>query len=667
LFGPGSNGWLQACRAWVQEGRTEDPCVVYDCLERIVRGLDPFPEEVARLHLSVTRMAGCARRLLQAQEPVGSEERPELRQTLLDCACEALQPDGGQAAASWEEIDDLGESLAADSPLSLVRKALTLAADRVGLVASSQAPRTWHLRRIGWLCDLAEYLLSDATKTSRPSARQVRSALVLVPQRQQSDAYIAEFVFEAVEGEGTGEVFLAPQQAFVQFGEGFDTVFGETADVVADLLQQDRKALANVRVRVDALDSRTGRWDWHGMDQEVIEGPSATGAVVRGLHAAWSRPALVYDRAVVCLCAVDRHARVGAVNDLARKVQAVVTSGRFDTIVIDGGKESLRQIEAEAPGCRIERAEAAEALIGVRSALVEEVGEYLKDLKDQCARLPRYYPERFREDGSDQGNGFDRVRQMVQVVTDRSRLDEWLAQQREGLRREGLDPEGVFYGPNRGLPDGEGQAKPSKEVETLRWDHRAGRRFRRAILLGDPGFGKTWLLRYEARRLAQEGIDRLLVHQSHSLDQITLPIYIRLSDLAQTRGALDEALVDQVVGKRSTRFKSLVQDRLGSERCTILLDAWDEVPNREQLQPRIEKFAKDFDNPQILLTSRIVGYEQTPPPIRDAKELELLAMDWAQVLWKSACKRDPRRRRIGTHLCHTIHPYVTPSTGSWLR
>ncbi len=26
------------------------------------------------------------------------------------------------------------------------------------------------------------------------------------------------------------------------------------------------------------------------------------------------------------------------------------------------------------------------------------------------------------------------------------------------------------------------------------------------------------------------------------------------------------------------------------------------------------------------------------------------------LMWKSACKRDPRRRRIGAHLRHTIHP-----------
>jgi hypothetical protein len=29
---------------------------------------------------------------------------------------------------------------------------------------------------------------------------------------------------------------------------------------------------------------------------------------------------------------------------------------------------------------------------------------------------------------------------------------------------------------------------------------------------------------------------------------------------------------------------------------------------------------------------------------------------WGSPDWKSACKRDPRRRRIGTHLRHTIHP-----------
>ncbi len=31
--------------------------------------------------------------------------------------------------------------------------------------------------------------------------------------------------------------------------------------------------------------------------------------------------------------------------------------------------------------------------------------------------------------------------------------------------------------------------------------------------------------------------------------------------------------------------------------------------------------------------------------------------------WKSACERDPRRRRIRTHLRHTIHPYLAPARG----
>jgi transposase len=34
--------------------------------------------------------------------------------------------------------------------------------------------------------------------------------------------------------------------------------------------------------------------------------------------------------------------------------------------------------------------------------------------------------------------------------------------------------------------------------------------------------------------------------------------------------------------------------------------------------------------------------------------------------WKSACKRDPPRRRIGTHLRPTLHPSVTASRGLFL-
>ncbi len=52
--------------------------------------------------------------------------------------------------------------------------------------------------------------------------------------------------------------------------------------------------------------------------------------------------------------------------------------------------------------------------------------------------------------------------------------------------------------------------------------------------------------------------------------------------------------------------------------------------------------------------------------VLSARLQNLIVCGCPATVWKSACKRDPRRRRIWTHLRHTIHPYTTPSKGSLL-
>jgi len=633
LFGPGENGWLKACRAWIQEGRTDDPCQYHACLARIIKGVDEFFGEVAELHLLVLRMAGCARQLLQVKGPVHSEHRTCLEQTLLDRACRVLQPDSAENPASWEEARDLGDSVVADTPTSLIRKALTIAAARVGLVGPDQAPYTWHLRRVGWLCDLADYLLTDDPSQTD---RQVRSPFVLVTQKgevpKEGEAHVVEFMFEIIPGEGAGEVFIAPEQAFMRFGNGFDTVFGETAEVAAGLIKKDHQALADIRVKIHTVDDQSNQWYWHGIGQKLIEGPSATGAAVRGLHAAWSVPARVCDRAVVCLCAVDRHARVGAVKDLIKKVKAVVDSGLFDTVVVaDANSERIARNASKGSDVRVQKVETLEDLIGIRSALTEEVLVYLKNLAKKSAELPKYYPEHLREE-SVTTTPFDNLRQTVQVVTNRGRFDQWLAQERERLVREGFDPDSIAYSPRRGMPEKEeeGDRQPEVEVETLDWDERAGKRFMRAVILGDPGFGKSWLLRYEARRLARKAIEAL-EQNSQAISDILLPVFRRLSDLASPDNALEEVLLGLLKEEHSEAFCSFVRSKLSTDGCVLLLDAWDEVSDKPSLKKRVETFARRFIRPRILLTSRIVGYETTLPPLPNAKELELLAFDWRRI------------------------------------
>jgi len=89
-----------------------------------------------------------------------------------------------------------------------------------------------------------------------------------------------------------------------------------------------------------------------------------------------------------------------------------------------------------------------------------------------------------------------------------------------------------------------------------------------------------------------------------------------------------EEALRQIVAER---FRPFVRDAIGADRCSVLLDAWDEVRPQQALRQRLEGFSRDFPNLRILLTSRIVGYDPVKPPIPEAKELELLAFDLPQT------------------------------------
>ena len=282
-------------------------------------------------------------------------------------------------------------------------------------------------------------------------------------------------------------------------------------------------------------------------------------------------------------------------------------------------------------------------LVGVRSRLVDEVLTYLDTLAADMAVLPAYYPAHLRtaETGTTR---FDAIRQLVQVAEDRAVFEQWLAAERERLRAAGQDVDDrQAYAPFRSLPDHEDADTMPRDRPAppppLPWDQHAGQRFKRAVILGDPGFGKTWLLRYEARRLAREGAQKLRA-RTRALNDLVLPIWARLSDVNQSDDPLEDTLVALAGMGYSEAFRRFIRERLQTDRCVILLDAWDEVPVevppdgqplaylprfRQRLGQRLAAFALQFPKPRLLITSRIVGYIESPLP--DAQELELLAFD----------------------------------------
>jgi predicted NACHT family NTPase len=232
----------------------------------------------------------------------------------------------------------------------------------------------------------------------------------------------------------------------------------------------------------------------------------------------------------------------------------------------------------------------------------------------------------------------------VQVVEDRSAFEAWKAEEQERMRAAGHDVGRLVYNPRAARPEEEpwrdSQPPPSPPVT---WDEVAAARFPRAIILGDPGFGKSWLLRYEARLLARAAY-RQLKEQTVHRDELIVPILARLSDVNRTDDALDDELIAFAGQGYSTAFRNWLRQQLGHNRCVVLLDAWDEVPlempadgqpvryatgYRQRLGQRLAAFARQYPALRLLLTSRMVGYGASPIP--EAQELELLAFEQAQI------------------------------------
>jgi HEAT repeat protein len=276
-------------------------------------------------------------------------------------------------------------------------------------------------------------------------------------------------------------------------------------------------------------------------------------------------------------------------------------------------------------------------LVEVRSRLGDEVLVYLDTLAEWAAQLPPYYPPHLRAKGSEK-TPFEVIRQSVQVVTDRTAVDRWRGEARWPRRAPRPDSDRLAYAPTRSRPETD-DPELFLPAAPVPWDDRAGGLFRRAVILGDPGFGKTWLLRFEAHRLARAG-GRQLRDGAAGLDDLVLPIFLRLSDLSQSAAAVEEAVIDLAGRGQSEAFRGWLRQKLTTDNCVLLLDAWDEVPvevpregqpvgfragYRQLLGQRLQAFARQFPRPRLLLTARAVGY--TGPPVSGAQELELLAFD----------------------------------------
>jgi HEAT repeat protein len=172
------------------------------------------------------------------------------------------------------------------------------------------------------------------------------------------------------------------------------------------------------------------------------------------------------------------------------------------------------------------------------------------------------------------------------------------------------------------------------EIESVyqeSWDE-AKKGSDKIIILGDPGSGKSTLLMMEALTTADREIKRLKKGKT-DVDDIILPIYLKLFDLAESKKEIQDD-VSQIVKRdypnTSLTIKSYLRKKVEVGKCLLLLDALDEVPNKnlKHLSDKIDRFVRNYPC-LVICTSRIVGYRRAL--IHGTKEMEILPFSHKQI------------------------------------
>lgn len=162
-------------------------------------------------------------------------------------------------------------------------------------------------------------------------------------------------------------------------------------------------------------------------------------------------------------------------------------------------------------------------------------------------------------------------------------------------------PEEALHGMERA-----GAAAPAQIEEALREK-------KCVVVLGDPGSGKSTMLKYLALRLARDPKAPL---------PILLPLNAYAKALAGRDINLQNYLVEYFAGRAEgvAALGPLFKEALANGKAVILLDGLDEVQsNRAALVGKVEAFAHEAikRGNRVLVTSRIVGYRDAPLAPKD--------------------------------------------------
>ena len=133
--------------------------------------------------------------------------------------------------------------------------------------------------------------------------------------------------------------------------------------------------------------------------------------------------------------------------------------------------------------------------------------------------------------------------------------------------------------------------------------------YRYVVILGDPGSGKSTLLKYLALQWAKLSPNQLSSQPIHLL--IELRKYNSSRDKKECRNFLEFIECDS--SQSDHLNKNILHEWLQAGRAVVMFDGLDEVfevEKRNRIVDQIHNFTQTYPKVKVIVTSRIIGYQQ---------------------------------------------------------